>query len=177
MQEAGRLRAARSQQRVFVEKEEPVRTLVVYESEYGNTEKIAHAIAEALAQHGESQVAPVVARPAPTLKDLDLLVVGAPTQRHGLPAAVRELLEGAPQGTPRQVRALAFDTRYPRAKWITGSAAKEIGKLLRRLGCQLLAEPESFFVEGVEGPLEPGEEERARAWASRSLGRIRRATT
>jgi flavorubredoxin len=154
-----------------------VRTLVIYESEYGNTEKIARAIAEALAEHGESQAASVAARPALSVEDLDLLVVGAPTQRHGLPAPVRELLESIPEGTLREVRALAFDTRYPRAKWITGSAAKEIGKLLRHLGCHMLAEPESFFVEGAGGPLEPGEEERARAWALRSLGRIRRATT
>lgn len=166
-----------SNREALQEKEETVRTLVIYETEYGNTEKIARAIAEALAEHGESRVAPVAERPAPTVEDLDLLVVGAPTQRHGLPAALRELLESTPQGTLRQVRALAFDTRYPRAKWITGSAAREIGKLLRHLGCHMLAEPESFFVEGVEGPLEPGEEERARAWALRSLGRIRRATT
>ena len=36
------------------EKEETVRTLVKYETEHGNTEKIARAIAEALAEHGES---------------------------------------------------------------------------------------------------------------------------
>lgn len=82
----------------------------------------------------------VATRPAlTTLKDLDLLVVATPTQRHGLPAVVRELPESPPQGTLRQVRALAFDTRYPRAKRITGSTAKEIGKLLRHLGCYMLA--------------------------------------
>jgi hypothetical protein len=54
------------------------------------------------------------------------------------------------------VRALAFDTRYPRSRWITGSAASEIGKLLRRMGCKMLAEPESFFVKGAGGPLELG---------------------
>jgi hypothetical protein len=100
-----------------------------------------------------------------------------PTQRHGLPPTVKELLEKTPEGALAGVRALAFDTRYERARWITGSAAKEIGKRLHHLGCKLLADPESFFVEGSEGPLEPGEEDRARAWAARSLGRTQRATS
>jgi flavodoxin len=154
-----------------------VRSLVVYESEYGNTEKIARAVAEALGEHGEARVTPVGSVATLAEEGLDLLALGAPTQRHGLPAAVKELLERTPEGTLAGVRALAFDTRYERARWITGSAAKEIHKLLRHLGCKLLAEPESFFVEGSEGPLEPGEEDRARAWAARALGRTKRATS
>lgn len=155
-----------------------MRSLVVYESEYGNTEKIARAIAEELGEHGEARVAPLGSVPALDAEELDLLVVGAPTQRHGLPLATRELLDGTPKGALAGVRALAFDTRYERARWITGSAAKEIHKiLLRRLGCRMLAEPESFFVEGSEGPLGPGEEDRARAWAARALGRTQRATS
>ena len=155
-----------------------MKSLVLYESEYGNTEKIAIAIVEALGKHGEARVTPVS-----SIADLgaegryDVLAVGAPTQRHHLPAAVKELLESTPRGTLANVRALAFDTRYRRSRWITGSAAGEIGKHLRRLGCTMLAEPESFFVVGEGGPLEPGEEDRARAWAARALGRTQQATS
>jgi flavodoxin len=148
-----------------------VRSLVVYESEYGNTEKIDRAVAEALGEHGEARVTPLGSVATLAEERLALLALGAPTQCHGLPAAVKELLERTPEG------ALAFDTRYERARWITGSAAREIHKRLRHLGCRLLAEPESFFVEGSEGPLEPGEEDRARAWAARALGRTKRATS
>jgi len=153
-----------------------MRSLVIYESEYGNTEKVARAIAEALGQHGEARVTPVRSVTALEAGDLDVLAVGAPTQRHGLPAPVKELLERTPQGELAGVRALAFDTRYPRVRWITGSAAKEIGSRLRRLGGKVLAAPESFFVEGAEGPPEPGEEDRARAWAARASGRTQRVT-
>jgi hypothetical protein len=59
----------------------------------------------------------------------------------------------------------------------TFNVGTEIGKHLRRMGCKMLAEPESFFVVGEGGPLEPGEEDRARAWAARSLGRTQRATS
>jgi flavodoxin len=155
-----------------------VRSLVIYESEYGNTEKIARAIAEALGVHGEARVRPVSAITSLSAQERpDVLAVGAPTQRHGLPPTVKELLDKTPEGGLAGVRALAFDTRYERARWITGSAAKGIGKQLHHLGCKLLADPESFFVEGSEGPLEPGEEDRARAWAARALGRTRRATS
>jgi flavodoxin len=155
-----------------------MRSLVIYESEYGNTEKIARAIAEALGKHGEARVTPVSAITSLSAQERpDVLAVGAPTQRHGLPPTVKELLEKSPEGALAGVRALAFDTRYERARWITGSAAKEIAKRLHHLGCKVLADPESFFVEGSEGPLEPGEEDRARAWAARSLGRTRRATS
>lgn len=152
-------------------------TLIIYDSSYGNTERVAHAVAEVLSEHGETRVVSATEIDALSKEGLDLLVVGAPTQRHGLPSLVRDLLEATPRGALRGLRTLAFDTRYHHAKLVTGSAAKEIGKLLRGLGCRLLAPPESFFVIGAGGPLEPGEEERARAWAASSLGRVRRATS
>jgi menaquinone-dependent protoporphyrinogen IX oxidase len=93
-----------------------VRSLVIYESEYGNTEKVAHAIAEALGEHGEAPVAQVGSVATLDAEGLDLLVVGAPTQRHALPARVKELLERTPEGVLAGVRALAFNTRYHRSR-------------------------------------------------------------
>ena len=62
-------------------------------------------------------------------------------------------------------RAAAFDTRFDKPAFLTGSAAKGIAKRLRQRGFELVAEPESFFVLGTEGPLKDGELERAAAWA------------
>lgn len=100
-----------------------MKSLVIYESEYGNTEKLARAIGDALSVHGEGRVAGV-GETAGLLDrgDADLLVVGSPTQRHGLPASVRDMLDGIPEGKLEGVAALAVDTRCPRARWITGSA-------------------------------------------------------
>lgn len=145
--------------------------MIVYQSEYGNTERLARAMGEALSEHGEVRVTPVGEIPSLGHYDADLLIVGAPTQRHGLPGSTRDMLDGVPEGTLRNVAALAFDTRYRGSRWIRGSAARDIHKILRDLDCRLLAPPESFFVAGEEGPLEPGEEDRARSWALRALGR------
>jgi flavodoxin len=148
-----------------------MKTLVVYETGFGNTERIACAVAEALDEQGEARVSPVGGISGLRAGEIDLLVVGAPTQRHGLPDEIRELLEGVPKGALRGMRALAFDTRYRGPRLVRGSAAKDIAGLLRNLGCRVLAPPESFFVKGEEGPLEPGEEYRAKAWALHALGR------
>ena len=88
---------------------------------------------------------------------------------------MREMLEGVPEGALSGMRALAFGTRYRGPRLVRDSAAKDIAGLLRNLGCRLLASPESFFVKGEEGPLEPGEEYWAKAWALHALGRPERA--
>lgn len=148
-----------------------MKSLVVYETGYGNTERLARAIAEALHEQGEARVAPVGGVSGLRAGEMDLLVVGAPTQLHGLTEGMREMLEGIPEGSLKGMRALAFDTRYRGPRLIRGSAAKDIASLLRHLGCRLLASPESFFVKGEMGPLEPGEEYRAKSWALHALGR------
>jgi DNA-binding NarL/FixJ family response regulator len=62
-----------------------MRSLVVYESFYGNTEMIAQAIAAGLARHGEARSVGIGAVEGSSLSDVDVLVVGAPTHAWGLP--------------------------------------------------------------------------------------------
>ncbi len=58
-----------------------------------------------------------------------------------------------------------FETCYKEPAWQRGAAAKKMAAKARKVGGQLVAEPESFFVVGREGPLEEGDEERAKEWA------------
>jgi hypothetical protein len=60
-----------------------MRSLVVYESWFGNTQQIADKIAAALAAEGGVQVVSVD-DPLPSLIEIDLVVLGAPTHVHGL---------------------------------------------------------------------------------------------
>jgi hypothetical protein len=50
---------------------------------------------------------------------------------------------------------------------IFGYAAKPIAARLKRKGGDLVAPPERFFVEDVEGPLKEGEIEHATNWAKK----------
>ena len=52
-----------------------MRSLVVYESWFGNTRRIAEEIADALAHEGEVDLVHVD-EPLPPLEDVDLIVVG-----------------------------------------------------------------------------------------------------
>jgi Flavodoxin len=156
-----------------------MKAVVLYESLFGNTEAVAKAIAEGLAPFGQVTVAQVGEAARALSADADLLVVGAPTHAHGMskPASrrqpnakvvatgIREWLEGLPQARGGAVA--AFDTRFDKPRWLTGSAAVHIARRLRRTGYQVVVAPESFFVEHAGGPLCDGEAGRARRWGQR----------
>ncbi len=137
--------------------------LVVYDSQFGNTEQVARAIAERLHRQGRVLLTTAEAAPRTVPAGLDLLVAGGPTQGHGASPSLRGWLDGLEQvdGVP----AATFDTRFAKAAWLTGSAARVAARRLDRLGFRLVGAPESFFVAQSQGPLLDGELDRASEWA------------
>lgn len=160
-----------------------MRALIVYESMFANTEKIANAIAEGMGPDISPEVMNVDDAPA-ELSGVDLLVVGGPTHVHGMTrastrkAAAEQATEGvrSHQGVrewltaltaPAGLRAAVFDTRLGKPRWLTGSAAKGEAKALRRNHITLVTRPQSFYVTGGEPPeLADGEPARAREWGT-----------
>ncbi len=144
--------------------------LVVYESQFGNTEKVAVAVAGALRALGQAQ-AVHVARANPTgLQDVDLLVVGGPTQNRGATSGIQSFIAAIPPKQLHGMRVAVFDTRYRQPTWLVGSAAGAMAKALQRMSVSPVVPTESFIVTGQKGPLVSGELERAAAWAE-ALGR------
>jgi flavodoxin len=141
-----------------------MRSLVVYQSRHGNTEHVARAVAEGLRERGDVHVLALHDLTPQDLEGAQLVVLGAPTQLHGLPRSVRRLLRRTPDhawfGRPVAV----FDTRRHRKTTWTGSAAAKLGTRMRRMGAIVLLSPESFFVITKKGPLEDGELLRATLW-------------
>jgi len=150
-----------------------MKILVVYDSYFGNTEKVAQAIGEALGD----DVA--VKRPGEVqngeLSGLDLLIVGAPTRGFRPSDGIKDFLKKIPSGELKGVKVAAFDTRIARedAKnpvlrfmiGVFGYAAKPIGDNLAKKGGEPVGEPAGFAVLDTEGPLKDGELERAASWA------------
>jgi flavodoxin len=142
-----------------------VNVLVVYGSQFGNTERIARTIGSAL--EGRHHVRVVGARDARALAGgpIDLLIVGAPTQMFGRRLIVRAFLDGLQRQGFGSVAAAAFDTRMGTPTEKNAAASETIARRLEAAGCRLVAVPESFLVAGFTGPLVDGEEERAKHWA------------
>ena len=149
----------------FSEKGSMMNTLIIYDSTFGNTAQLAQAMADKLAEHGTARIALINEAGLTEEKGIDLLLVGGPTQRHGVSPNMKTFLKSLPRRSLQGVYAGTFDTRYHMSAWKSGSAAHEITSRLRRTGVTIVAEPESFFVAEREGPLEDGEIERAAHWA------------
>lgn len=140
-------------------------TLIIYDSKFGNTEKIALQIAETLRAYGSAKAVRAANINGTTLTNVDLLIVGGPTQAWQATSAVKELFGHLKANDVDRLFTADFDTRFDKPRWMTGSAAGAIAKQLKRLGAISLLPPESFFVQKTEGPLVEGELEHAARWA------------
>lgn len=173
-----------------------MKTVVVYESRFGNTKTVAEAIAGGLDGTGEVLLGTVDDLSPDQVGDARLVIAGGPTHGHGMAGqdahrtlatngsyakygpvlpgegSLRGWLERLPAG---QAAAAAFDTRLDKPKWLTGSAATKIAQRLRHKGYPVVG-TESFLVQGGGGPLAEGERERAAAWG-RMLATTVQATT
>jgi flavodoxin I len=142
-----------------------MKALIIYDSVYGNTEKIARAIAEAITPSGEVKVLRVGEANPSELASIDLLIVGSPTHGGRPTPAVQEFLNKVSK-LSQGVTVAAFDTRVAsKFAKVFGYAAGRIARNLKGKGGTLTASPEGFFVTDTKGPLKEGELERAAGWA------------
>lgn len=128
-----------------------MKSVVVYDTRFGNTEKVAKGIAKAL-------MADISKAPEATVSELkgyDTLVFGSPTHAWNMSDGMKDLFNRMKGESFRGKKAAAFDTKFNRR--FAGSAAKKMEGRLRKLGFDIAVEPMSFFVKGMEGPLEDGE--------------------
>ncbi len=142
---------------------------MVYDSVYGNTQKIAEAVGGALA--GETKVVRVNEVDPARLGQIDLLIVGSPTLGGRPSEPMQDFLVRIPGTAVKGLKFATFDTRYS-GKFVRvfGFAAEKIGENLVSKGGVQSSPPEPFYVKGKKGPLKEGELERAANWA-RGLSR------
>lgn len=149
-----------------------MKTLVVYDSVFGNTEKVALRIGEVLG----AETVKITEINQDQLNGLDCLVVGSPTRGFKPTKPTTNILKGIPSSSLSGVKVAAFDTRMDIEKVgnvvlsfmvrFFGFADKPIADLLKKKGGALAVASGGFIVEESEGPLRGGELERAAAWAS-----------
>jgi flavodoxin len=135
-----------------------VKALVVYDSVYGNTEKVAKILAEGLKGEGvDVSVARADAVKSDELSGVDLLCVGGPVHAWNMTKSVKEFLEQvkSAEGMAGK-KAFAFDTKMKTR--LSGSAADKIERKLKDAGLTIAKHNESAIVQGREGPLEENAE-------------------
>ncbi|MEN6571588.1 MAG: flavodoxin family protein [Anaerolineaceae bacterium] len=148
-----------------------MKSLVIYESTYGNTEAVAMAIAEGLKAAGEVNIARV-SQADSHFGGYDLLVLGCPIIQwkpsEGMGAFMASLAPDAVRG----LRFACFDTRMHLPKFLTGEAGQTMTDTLESMGGIPLLAPGRFFVRGRQGPLDRKELEHAAAWAKELVGKM-----
>jgi flavodoxin len=159
--------------------------LVVYFTQFGNTRKVAEAMAEVLSEAEKVRVMSIDGLTAAGLERANLLLFGSPTHYQNPPKDVRAALDALPRRALRGKGVAAFDTSletWGPLMWMT--AAHRLLPRLRKLGGKPVARPETYFVTRGEDPasgkrqdtLVEGELERARAWAASILKRVKQIT-
>jgi flavodoxin len=154
-----------------------MKVLIVYDSYFGNTERIARAIGESLGPEADVEMLRVGDVKPEQLAGLGLLIVGSPTRAFRPTPAVAGFLKKIPKDGLKGVKVAAFDTGLamddigsPVLRLLVklfGYAAKPISDRLKRKGGAATVPPEGFFVTGTKGPLREGELERSAEWAKR----------
>ena len=134
------------------------KAVVIYDSRFGNTERIANALAEGMKEQGvKVDCIKVDKVDVSKLSEYDLLAIGGPTHMRGVSEPMKAFLEKLRSVDMKGKKAFAFDTKVQ--AWWAGSAGKGIEKGLKRLRMSIVKPRSSAIVTGREGPLKEGMKE------------------
>jgi len=146
-----------------------MKTLIVYDSLFGNTKEIALAIKKGIGN--EAKILKADEFKKEDLLDVKLLIVGSPTHAGRPSEKIKVFLERIE--IKKGIMGAAFDTGIPtKGKNIFLKiiikffkyASPHIAKALEKKGVKVMG-TKTLFVLDKKGPLEKGEKERAEKWA------------
>jgi flavodoxin I len=155
-----------------------MKIMIVCDSVFGNTMKIAKAIAESLKENDVVLCKPQDAEKE-FLQNADALIVGSPTRAFKPTKNITKFLKALSPSDIAGKKALIFDTRisaedtnskaFDLLEKRFGYAGDSMSSILTKKGAKLVVAHEGFYVEDSEGPLKDGEIERAKMWAENIL--------
>ncbi len=147
-----------------------MKAIIVYDSYFGNTNKVSEIIKENL--KGDAEMINVSDLENSILKNIDLLIVGSPTRAFNATKKINDFIKNL--GDLKKLKVAVFDTRMDikkiNNKFLTfmanifGYAKEKIEKKLKKKNAEIITESEGFFVDTEKGPLSKGEEQRIKKW-------------
>lgn len=149
--------------------------IVVYDTSYGNTKKIAETITETLKESG-IEVDLFHAKNVKKLnaKDYNILIVGSPTRFGTMSFAIRGFIGKVKSEEWMNKPFAAFDTENPEnIEKKQGSAAEKIATKLTEKKMNQLLPVLKAQVLGAKGPLVEGEIERTKEYARNLAAKLK----
>jgi len=153
-----------------------MKALVVYDSKFGNTQKVAEAMADSFPKKDSAKALLVDNISQKDVNEADILIVGSPTQGGRPTAKIAEFISSLPADILTNKKVAAFDTRFSSQEHgmglkllmsVIGFAAPKISSQLKAKNAKIVLDPEGFIVKDKEGPLKKGEITRAKKWINR----------
>lgn len=153
-------------------------SVVIYDSAYGNTAKVAKTIQTTLKAYGTVYAS--LASNYGTLdpNSIDLLVVGSPTQGGKATETMQQFITDCPSISGLNVA--VFDTRFNKSTHgfglkvlmnTIGFAAEKMQKSLEQKGATVVG-CKGFIVEDKEGPLAEGELASTNDWVRTIVDKV-----
>ena len=149
--------------------------IVIYDTSYGNTKKIAETIEETLKESGLKVDLFHVKDIKELRGDYDFLVLGSPTKMTTMSWTVRRFIGKKIKGEEWANKPFsAFDTEGESAiRKGGGSAAEKISGKLKDKGLKQIQPVLKAAVLGIKGPLKDGEIEKAKAYAGKLASELK----
>jgi flavodoxin len=138
-----------------------MKAVVIYDTQFGNTEQVAKELASGMSEHGVSvDCVKVDEAHIDTLPKYNLLAIGGPTHGFGMSGPMKTFMKKLENIDLRDKKAFAFDTKNSSRFW--GSAAKRIEKRMKKFRMNIVMPCASGIVKGLKGPLQDGTEAKFR---------------
>jgi flavodoxin len=144
-----------------------MKSVVIYDSAFGNTKKIAEIIGKAV----NAKVVSVREVQASDLEEFELIIVGSPINAWRPLPSITDFLNSIKKGSLEGIKATTFDTRVK--LFIHGDAMNKMANSLKESGADIFIAPEAFYVQGgKEDSLLEGEVEKAQEWAKSIINKL-----
>jgi flavorubredoxin len=124
----------------------PNKVIVLYDTLFGNTERVAKALAKGIQRHCEVDCLNIKNADTDNIAQCNLVAVGAPTQAFSASKPMKEFLAKLEKMNLAGRYGFAFDTNLDSR--FSGSAAKYIEKRLQDIGIEIMWPRASAIVNG-----------------------------